>query len=619
LAGVAPLYVPRPAADRPAIQGTYIMAESGWPADSLHVRALDELRRKFLSAADKWPTLGYEVQRDLPPELSLHISRLNGRERDEAVRAAAESLSIETMPDGPWYLDGNKGTIICEREWERVRFDEVVGRGRFVICEPNAPATSSNSLPDGRQEFHRLSREAILVWPGDLLRDIGEDPWISWLRMLFRAHRQQCGETMGAGWLNLMFPVQQVRETLGVGVDNSLGYARSLWLPDNVFLASAAVIAKHAGSLPVSTSSADRKGSAELSLDSGRITSRVSRLCADFREAGRRWPNLHYCGLRLPDFGPGPISPDAFSFLTSQPWDDVWLAAAQANGLDSLSGYDPRTFWFVWPDEYWWNGGAPSWARVHDKYRSEPRRIGGWAETFWRLSGEAESLIRGEFGWAESAMPTASGVVPRWLEVLYYVAPPKALDVKGRGVKIAWHPPGFFEASALALEKLTTEGRTAVVPAAPTEPRQGCTVILLLEIEPTPVEQPAVVTSVIPADADRKARVESKRTRKSYGKCSARYRIIGGLTAHHQYANGCCHYFEQINVRDFAQETGVSVGSVSGFLKTAFGDYDAYAAACRQRTRLERALAEMNGETSRIKTAGRNPLANREGSRAEDE
>jgi hypothetical protein len=74
-----------------------------------------------------------------------------------------------------------------------------------------------------------------------------------------------------------------------------------------------------------------------------------------------------------------------------------------------------------------------------------------------------------------------------------------------------------------------------------------------------------------------------------------------------------------LKVNEFADSNHVSAGSVSGFLKDAFGDYDAYAGACQQQTRLETRLTAMNGDFAEIKTAGRNPLAAKEGYRDEDD
>lgn len=109
-----------------------------------------------------------------------------------------------------------------------------------------------------------------------------------------------------------------------------------------------------------------------------------------------------------------------------------------------------------------------------------------------------------------------------------------------------------------------------------------------------------------------------KREKRSHGKGGARLKINGGLTTHHQYANGKCGRYEPVQVNVFAKAIGVSPGSVSAFLNKAFGDYDAYVGACRQRTTLDTKLTVINADFATLKTAGGNPLARAEGDRDDD-
>lgn len=217
--------------------------------DSLRLHSLLELRRAFLDASPWCPSLCYCFDCEPSIELRSHIAGLKGKKRAAAIKAAVEALSLDTIPDAPTCITAGGGEITHSVESERFEFDGICGTGRFVTAEPPAieptPPTPSGydaagswhttvtipfwTLDAGRKQFEELSREAIGLWP-DNRREVGESPTVSWLRVLYRHYHD----------------AKQLRCTLLVNpADGFLGYARQLWLPDNVFQASAALIASY--------------------------------------------------------------------------------------------------------------------------------------------------------------------------------------------------------------------------------------------------------------------------------------------------------------------------------------------------------------------------------------
>ena len=87
-----------------------------------------------------------------------------------------------------------------------------------------------------------------------------------------------------------------------------------------------------------------------------------------------------------------------------------------------------------------------------------------------------------------------------------------------------------------------------------------------------------------------------KKPKRSTSNGEAKTKIIGKLTAHHQYENGSCTHLEPMGVNQLAREIGVSSSTVSGFFKNQFGGYVKYTQSCQDSAELGISLKILNGE-----------------------
>ena len=86
------------------------------------------------------------------------------------------------------------------------------------------------------------------------------------------------------------------------------------------------------------------------------------------------------------------------------------------------------------------------------------------------------------------------------------------------------------------------------------------------------------------------------RRKRSTTKGEAEIKLIAGLTALHDYANGGCTRSEPVGVRRLAKYCGVGKATASRFYGKHFGGFSKYRTLCQTPADLSKALQRMNGE-----------------------